>query len=411
MMRILFLSTWFPEPPDNGSKLRGAYLLRALGQVHSVSLLSFAFATALPPDLQAVRTWCDSVGVVPVDPFAVNRSGALRTFFSPAPLSARAIPSMRKLVGQNLGERRYDAVIASTTVTATYALQAPVATAKILEEHNSMTRWMRERYREQARPLDKLRCWASWQKSRRYEARLFGRFDLVTMVSAQDQAACMRDLPGFGGHVEVVPNGVDCDHNRPGIIQSQPDHLVFNGSLTYSANFEAMKWFLADVYPLIKVRQPEVSLIITGSTDGVDLAGLSLDESVCLTGFVGDVRIPVAEATVAIAPIRQGGGTRLKILEAMALGIPVVATTKGAEGLDVVDGEHLLLADTPQAFANAVLGLIADADARSRLAQNARRLVKTRYDWGAIGDRFVRLIEETVEARRRVPVRGTRDRR
>jgi len=404
-MNILFLSTWFPEPVDNGSKLRVAYLLRALGQTHSVSFLSFAFSTALPLNLQTVRTWCDSVEAVPVDPFVVNRSSALKTFLSPSPLSARAIPSMRELVDRNLSKRHYDALIASTTVTATYALQAPSSTAKILEEHNSLTRWMQERYREQTRPIDKLRCWASWQKSRLYEARLFDRFDLITMVSAQDQAACLRDLPGYAGHVEVVPNGVDCDRNYPGIMTPQPNQLVFNGSLTYSANYDAMRWFLTDIYPLIKALQPKVYLTVTGSTDGVDLAALPLDESVHLTGFVEDVRLPVAEAAVAIAPIRQGGGTRLKILEAMALGTPVVATSKGAEGLDAADGEHLLLADTPPAFANALLSLLADAEKRAWLALNARRLVETQYDWAAIGERFVRLVEDAVERRNGSPVR------
>ena len=144
-----------------------------------------------------------------------------------------------------------------------------------------------------------------------------------------------------------------------------------------------MRWFLAEVYPRIKAQSPDVSLTITGSTDGVDLAGLALDDTVRLTGFVDDVRLPVAEAAVCVAPIRQGGGTRLKILEAMALGTPVVATAKGAEGLDVVDGEHLLLADDPERFARRTVALAGDADLRQRLRGNARRLVEERYDWDA----------------------------
>jgi glycosyltransferase involved in cell wall biosynthesis len=143
-----------------------------------------------------------------------------------------------------------------------------------------------------------------------------------------------------------------------------------------------------------------VSLAITGSTVGADLGGLNLDDSVHLTGYVPDVRIPVAEATVCVVPIRQGGGTRLKILEAMALGTPVVATSKGAEGLEVIDGEHLLLADTPQAFADATLRLLGDPALRARLVASARRLVEARYDWAQIGQRFVRLVEETVAGRR-----------
>jgi glycosyltransferase involved in cell wall biosynthesis len=193
--------------------------------------------------------------------------------------------------------------------------------------------------------------------------------------------------------VEVIPNGVDCQHNQPGLAQPQPNTLVYNGALTYSANYDAMRWFLAEVYPRIKVQIPGVSLTITGATHGVDLAGLALDDTVRLTGFVADVRLPVAQATVCVTPIRQGGGTRLKILEAMALGTPVVATTKAAEGLEVTDGEHLLLADDPAAFAHRVLELLATPDLRQRLTANARRLVEQQYDWAAIGCRFVTLVE------------------
>lgn len=399
-MKILFLSAWFPYPSDNGSKLRVYHLLQALGQSHEVSLLSFAFATAQPDIADGLRSLCADVQVIPVDPFAANQAGALRTFLSPAPMAARPLPAMVAATASLAAQGPFDLVIASTEMMAAYALQMPAATAKVLEEHNSLTRWMQERYDEQSNAVQRLRCWASWQKTRRYEVRLFNRFDLVTMVSVQDQGAS-RSLPGYRGRVEVVPNGVDCTHNRSGLAQPQPASLVFNGSLTYSANYDAMQWFLAEIYPRIRVQMPDAALAITGSTQSVDLTGLALDDSVTLTGFVEDVRIPVAEAAVAVAPIRRGGGTRLKILEAMALSTPVVATSKGAEGLDVTDGEHLLLADDPQRFAEQVVALRADADLRARLAANARRLVEQRYDWDAIGQLFVDLVESVALDRRR----------
>lgn len=398
-MRILFSSTWYPSPPDNGSKLRVYYLLRGLAERHEVTLLSFAFATARPDAPGDLGNWCSQIQTVPLDPFAFNQAGALRTFLSLSPMAARPLPAMSQAAARWLREHSFDAVIASTEMMAAYALQAPPGTAKVLEEHNSLTRWMQERYHEQSGVVQRLRCWASWQKTRRYEARLFNRFDLVTMVSAQDQAVCRAGLPGYRGRVEVVPNGVDCAHNHPGLAQPRPNALVYNGSLTYSANYDAMQWFLAEVWPQVRAERPDATLTITGSTAGVDLAGLALDQSVTLAGHVPDVRIPVAEASLAIAPIRQGGGTRLKILEAMALGTPVAATSKGAEGLDVVDGEHLLLADDPQRFAAAVLRLLADDALAARLAANARHLVEQRYDWDTLGRRFVALVEDVVRQR------------
>ncbi len=399
-MKVLFLSTWYPYPADNGSKVRVYHLLRALAQKHDVTLLSFAFDTARPEHPGELGCLCRDIHPVSLNPFRFNRASRLRTFLSPRPMTSRPIPAMRKLVARHASVDPFHAVIASTGTMAEYALMLPQSTTRILEEHNSSTRWMRERYEEQATPLQRFRCWASWQKTRRYEARLFSRFDLVTMVSEQDRQACCSQLPGFRGRVELISNGVDCRHNRPGLAVTRPDSLVFNGSLTYSANYDAMRWFLAESYPLIKAQVPEVSLTITGSTKNVDLGGLQVDESVRLTGYVDDVRVPVSEATICVVPIRQGGGTRIKILEAMALGTPVVATSKGIEGHDgVVQGEHALIADEPAEFAQRVVELLKSPERRVRLSHNARRLVEERYDWVRIGAQFRELCEAAFEAR------------
>jgi glycosyltransferase involved in cell wall biosynthesis len=393
-MKILFLSVWYPYPADNGSKLRVDHLLRALAARHEVTLLSFAFDTAAPHRSVGQRDYCADIRTVACNPFERNRSSSLRRFFSREPVAMRAIPEMSALAQATLSEQGFDLVIASTTLMAVYAQQAPDTVKRVLEEHNSLTRMMWDRYRAQGSALQRLRRWASWQKTRRYEARLFRGFDLITMVSEQDRATSLSGLPGFQGAVEVIPNGVDCAHNRPGLAAPQPHALVYNGALTYSANYDAMHYFLDEIYPLIRAQEPEVSLAITGSTSGVDLAGLPLGAGAETVGFVEDVRPLVAGAWAVVAPIRQGGGTRLKILEAMALGTPVVATSKAAEGLSVTSGRDILIADGPDAFAACVVQLLRDAALREYLAGNARQLVELEYDWQAIGQRFVDLIEE-----------------
>jgi glycosyltransferase involved in cell wall biosynthesis len=225
------------------------------------------------------------------------------------------------------------------------------------------------------------------------------------MVSEQDRRTSLRTLPGYRGRVEVVPNGVDCQHNRPGLVKPAPNTLVFNGALTYSANYDAMRYFLNEIYPLIQQQEPDVSLTITGSTSRVNLSDLRSDESVHLSGYVDDVRPLVAGAWACVIPIRQGGGTRLKILEAMALGTPVVATSKGAEGLDVTPSRDILIADEPAEFAVQVVRLLHDPALREQMATNARRLVEQRYDWAQIGQCFVDLIEDvaSTHVRGRVP--------
>ena len=398
-MNVLFLSTWFPYPPDNGSKLRIYHLLRALGNRHEVTLLSFTFDTARPDKTDALQSICRSVQVVALNPFAANQAGTLSTFLSMRPMASRPIPAMSQLVAAEWRRRTYDAVIASTEMMIDYALMAPPSAAKVLEEHNSLTRWMAERYREQRNPLQRARCWASWQKRRWYEGRYYSLFDLLTMVSQQDRRTTTELAQRRGPRVEIVPNGVDCDHNRPGLAKPRPDSLVYNGALTYSANYDAMRWFLAHVFPLIKQAIPGITLAITGSTIGVDTAGLALDDAVTLCGYVDDIRFPVAEASACVVPIRQGGGTRLKILEAMALGTPVVSTAKGAEGLEVTHDHDILIANKPAEFADQVIRLLRDAALRHHLAMNARHLVEQRYDWQQIGRSFVGLVEAAVEAR------------
>jgi polysaccharide biosynthesis protein PslH len=398
-VRILFLSTWFPFPPDNGSKLRAYHLLRALGGRHEVTLLAFTFDTSQPETADALQTICRSIEVVPLNPFLVNQAGTLATFLSMRPTASRPIPAMSQLVAEAWQRSTYDVVIASTEMMADYALMAPPGTAKVLEEHNSLTRWMAERYKEQRNPLQRARCWASWQKRRWYEDRYYSRFDLVTMVSQEDWRTTRELIQGEEPRVEIVPNGVDCQHNQPGWALPRPDTLIYNGALTYSTNFDAMRWFLAEIYPGIQREVGNVSLTITGNTSGVRLIDLQLDDSVHLSGYVDDIRPVIASAAACVVPLRQGGGTRLKILEAMALGTPVVSTSKGAEGLDVTPGHDILIADEPAEFADRVIHLVRDATLRDRLIRNARHLVETRYDWLKIGQSFVDLVEETVDRR------------
>jgi glycosyltransferase involved in cell wall biosynthesis len=195
----------------------------------------------------------------------------------------------------------------------------------------------------------------------------------------------------------VVPNGVDLDRYRGDFGAPEPSTLVFPGALTYSANFDAVEFFLHKIFPLVKAVRPETILRVTGKTDGVPVDRLPLDEGVILTGYLDDVRPTVARSRVCVTPLLSGGGTRLKILEAMALGTPVVSTRKGAEGLDVTSGEDILIADGPNEFADAILRLLGDETLRARLVANGRKLVQERYGWNRIGRKLNCFLRQVVE--------------
>jgi glycosyltransferase involved in cell wall biosynthesis len=197
-------------------------------------------------------------------------------------------------------------------------------------------------------------------------------------------------VPGYH-RIEVIANGVSLDDYELDGLIPRPNTLIYTGSFRYCANYEAMLWFVNDVLPIIKREVPDVQLTITGDHANLPFPA---SENVILTGYVDDVRPLIASSWVTIAPLLVGGGTRLKVLEAMALRSPVVATSKGVEGLSVQDGEHLLIANRSEDFAQSILLLLRDAELRQRLASNAYQLVQQHYDWKVIMPEFLKLIDK-----------------
>lgn len=191
----------------------------------------------------------------------------------------------------------------------------------------------------------------------------------------------------------IVSNGVDLSYNQAASKNPTPNTIIFNGALTYAANYDAMDYFLRDIFPLVRADIPEVHLKITGSTKGVRTDRLPSDGCVTFTGYLEDIHSVVSSSCVCVVPLRMGGGTRLKILEAMALGTPVVSTSKGAEGLDVEAGKHLLIADTPSEFAVQTVRLLREPQLRQSLAMQAAHLIKEKYDWAKIEQHLCDLVE------------------
>ena len=214
-----------------------------------------------------------------------------------------------------------------------------------------------------------------------------------TIVSA-GEAAYIKPLVPPATRIEVVPNGVDTSANHPdAAFQPKPFSLIYTGAVTYNANYDAVAYFIREIWPLVRARYPQATFMVTGGTGTVDVSDLASVAGVSFSGYLPSVAEAVRQQWAVVAPLRVGGGTRLKILEAMALGTPVIATSKGAEGLDVHNEENILIADRPQAFADAISRLFEDATLRNKLALAGRALVERDYDWGALASRLVDLIE------------------
>jgi glycosyltransferase involved in cell wall biosynthesis len=248
-----------------------------------------------------------------------------------------------------------------------------------------------ERYVDAQNLIARLRYKLMWWKQANYVREVLSECSGCTVVSERERDLILEICPDFPALV-VVPNGVDLETNTGDFGPPRPDTLIYNGALTYDANFDAIEFFLRDVFPLVKDRRPNVSLRITGRYDGVPVERLPLGNGAELTGYLDDIRPAVAQSCACVVPLRAGGGTRLKILEAMALGTPVVSTFKGAEGLQVTPGKDILISDDPGDFAQAVVRLLGDEDLRCKLSAAGRRLVEEKYSWETCVRRLEQLL-------------------
>lgn len=387
-VKILFLSRWYPYPPNNGSKLRIYNLLRGLAEFHDVTLLSFSEQPDVDLRAPAVHALCCEVQVVPWKEFDPKSLRARLGFLSLTPRSALDTFSraMAGHIQQILSSRVFDLVIASQWPMVSYA-RSWQGSAALFEEIEVGILY--EQFAQTTSVWQRFRYGLTWAKHRAYLARVLRNFKACTVVSEREKQLLSRVVPGFEA-IEVIPNCIDLVEYSDIHENPKSNCLIFTGSFRYFANHDAMTWFLQEIYPLVQAHVPNVHLVITG-----DHANLPLPpaDNMTLTGFVDDVKPLIASAWVSLAPIRMGGGTRLKILEAMALGTPVVATSKGAEGLSVTSGEHLLIADSPEDFAESILRLMMDPGLRQRLSEAASQLVRERYDWAVISPLFLDLVE------------------
>ena len=262
----------------------------------------------------------------------------------------------------------------------------------LLFQHNVEHQIWKRLAQTERRPLRRALLEIEWRKTRRYEARACARASLTVAVSEPDRAMLAELAPD--ARIHAVPTGVDTAYFAPGAAPEIPHRLVFTGSMDWYPNEDAVMQFLDAVLPAIRRAVPGVSLTVVGRSPSARLRAAAKAADVRVTGTVADVRPHVAEAAVCVVPLRVGGGTRLKIFEALSMAKAVVSTAVGAEGLPLVPGEHYLCADEPADFARAVIALLRDPARRRRLGAAGRDLVQARYAWATVTRAFEKRIEE-----------------
>jgi sugar transferase (PEP-CTERM/EpsH1 system associated) len=399
-MKILWVKAGGLVPPDTGGKIRSYSILRELARQHLVTFFSF-YATHDHDAHPALKSIFDQVICVPLLLPKPKSSGEMVDYgvrmlsSEPYGISKYCRPEVRRRLQALLKQETYD-VILCDFVFAAGVIPWNLPTPKVLFTHNVEATIWRRHYEVATNPIWKAISWREWRKMEAAELRYLRLADGVLTVSETDRDA-------FAPFVDpekltVIPTGVDVDYFQPMSVEETPNSLVFTGSMDWLPNEDAILYFADAILPLLKARCPEIiSLEVVGRSPSRKLQALAETEKhIRLTGWVEDIRPFVARGSICIVPLRIGGGTRLKIFEAMAMGKAVVSTSIGAEGLPVQSGENILLADTPQDFTDAVLWLLRNPNERKRLGAAARRLVQEKYSWQKVAEQFAETLQDVI---------------
>ncbi len=391
-MKLLWVKADFLHPTTRGGQIRTLEMLRRLHRNHEVHYVAFD-DPAQPEGLARSSEYCAKAYPV-AHRVPAKRSPAfalqlIAGLFSSLPVAASRYRSgaMRRQVQELIGRHRFDSMVCDFPFPAP---NIPQLDACVLFQHNvESTIW--NRYVEHATGLKRLYFKLQAKRMLEFEGEVCRSVRKIVAVSEAD-AEAMRRVYGVE-RVGAVPTGVDVDYFARAEASPKMADLVFVGSMDWMPNIDGVLWFVREVLPLIQSRRPDCSFAIVGrrpSPEVVKLGGS--DARIRVTGTVPDVRPWLFGSLASIVPLRIGGGTRLKIYEAMAAKVPVVSTAIGAEGLDVADGANICLADTPADFAARCVALLDSESERERLAANAWNLVSSSYSWDAVTRRMEGLL-------------------
>jgi len=396
-MKILWVKSGGLVPLSHGGRIRSFHLAKSLAQRNELSLFTFYEPTADDPHHE-LRGLFSKVICVPLS-IPEKKSGAeyvayARNLFSSRPYSVTKYcqPHVAAALREHLQRESYDVLICDFLLTAgvvPWDMPGP----RVLFTHNVEAQIWERHFRVARNPVWKAVCYREFKMMERMEHHYLKRADHVLAVSDADASNFARVITP--SKISVIPTGVDVDFFQPEPGKEEPRSLVFTGSMDWLANEEGIFHFVQNILPVVRREIPEVTLWVVGRNPTQRLRRLAeSDPSIKVTGSVPDIRPYIAKGTLYIVPLLVGGGTRIKIYEAMAMGKPVLSTSIGAEGLPVNPERDIILADTNEDFARRAIALLRDAQSQTALGESARLLVETNYSWGVAGKKLNEVLED-----------------
>jgi glycosyltransferase involved in cell wall biosynthesis len=399
-MNILWVKVGGLWPLSAGGRLRSFHILKQLSERHHVTLLTTHGAGDDPERLREQLPHVEVLSFLHESPKqgTARFAWALgRSWLSPLPVDLWRwrVPALRAEATHRLWHQAVDVCVADFLAAAPNVPMDSPAPVVLFEHNVEHMIWKRLALVER-RPVQRALLEIEWRKMRRFEARACADADVTLAVSDADRVALAMLAPGTLTRLRVVPTGVDTSYYHPNGARPSGPELVFTGSMDWFPNEDAILHFLDAILPKIRAAVPETTLSVVGRTPSARLRQAVEAAGGHVTGTVPDVRPYVGNASVYVVPLRVGGGTRLKIFEALAMGKAVVSTTVGAEGLPIAPGVHFVQADEPQPFADAVVSLLGDPQRRRALGDAGRQLVEDKYSWTQVARVFETACLETL---------------
>ncbi len=399
-MKILFLSQRFLLPMDTGGKIRTGNILKQLAKTHEITLISNVESPKDDPYISKMDKYSTKFISVPWrETKKYSLLFYLRLFFKlfsiyPVSVLNDYSKELKSAVEKECANAKYDVAICDFVQSAlNFKNIKNIPT--ILFQHNVESEIARRHFQQSLTTVVKIFWYLQWKRMYSFEKKTCRTFNIVIAVSDKDKSFFNQTF--HLDNVETIPTGVDVDYFIPQTVNIENHSLIFCGSMDWLPNEDAILFFVKDILPHIKNRIPGIKLNVVGRNPSPSLQKfIRKYPEIHLTGWVKDIRPYIAASSLYVVPMRIGGGTRLKIYEAMAMGKTIISTSVGAEGLPAENGKHLIIENDPIKFSNRIIALLNDHDKRKEIGETAAGYVREKFTWQKAAKRFSEICQWTI---------------
>lgn len=396
-MTILFFTSELPYPLITGSKIKTFNLIKNLSYKHKIILLSFSSEKEKEKDMiDYLKKWCLEVKIISMPLIKINLKYRIIRFFSFFPEVIRKYMSKQAkeifleiLNNYKIDLIHFDAIYVSNYIK--YVENIP----NVLHQNNiESLNYLSVIKKRKINKFKKIRLFLEYYKYKKYEFNICKKFNSCLMVSLEEKKFLEKNCSK--AKTDLLLNGVDTDYFKFIKTEIESFSLIFTGTMYYEPNVDAMEYFCNEIFPLLKQKIPTVKLYIVGQKPPQKIINFGKDENIIITGFVEDVREYIAKSCIYIVPIRTGGGTKTKILEAWSMEKPIVSTLFGAIGLDYIPNENIVIADTPSEFANKIIMLFENENMRIKLGKKGKEIIEKKYDYKIISKNLDKIYHKII---------------